>query len=861
MDGLLGTLVRWCGRQRWLVLLAAAVLAAGSAGLAGTRLKMSTNLHELFAPSLAWRQQDLALRRAYPQFNDLIVAVVDARIPEEADATADGLLHALQGDKAHFASVRRPDASPYLQREGLLFLDTAALTDLLDKTVDAAPFLGVLASDPSARGLFGALGLIGQGLAHGQANLGPFDAALRGFQATLHAAAADGHAPPLSWQSLLAGGLSKLAGPDRIVLIQPKLDYGAVQPGGAATQAVRAAAARLEFVASGDAHVRLTGEVALSDEEFSSAMQGAVAGLAISFALVLVWLFLALRSWRLIVPVAATLVLGLMLTTGFAALAVGTLNLISVGFAILFVGIAVDFSIQFCVRFREMRLSAPGLPEALAATGGRVGRQVLIAGVAAASGFLAFVPTDFRGVAELGLIAGAGMLIALVCTLTFLPAMLTVCGPRAEGSEVGIAALAPVDRAIGWARVPLLVVFALLFVGGAALTFRLRFDSNTLHTKQQDTEAMRTLLHLFDTPVTNPFTIDIVRPDVAAAASLAAPISQLGLVDHVVGLQSFVPADQAAKLAAIRDAAGILAPVLGGGGAKPVDAAAIRQAIGQALASLQPALGKLPPDHPLARIVGDLRRLQGAPDATLMAANEALVRFLPMQLDRLRDALSAKPVQAADVPDEIRRDYVQANGAARLQVVPRRAVLDSTILRRFVEQVRSVAPDAGGAAVTIIGTADTILEAFRQAAISAVVAIGVILLVSLRRPLDAGLVLAPLLLSAAMTVVVVWAAGISLNYANIIALPLLLGVGVSFNVYFVMNWRSGVPPQLRSATARAVIFSALTTGTAFGSLAVSAHPGTASMGTLLLISLACTLVGSLVFVPALLGRAPPRHGM
>jgi hypothetical protein len=137
-----------------------------------------------------------------------------------------------------------------------------------------------------------------------------------------------------------------------------------------------------------------------------------------------------------------------------------------------------------------------------------------------------------------------------------------------------------------------------------------------------------------------------------------------------------------------------------------------------------------------------------------------------------------------------------------------------------------------------------------------VVAIAVILFVALQRLLDVGMVLAALLLSALMTVVVMVGLPLPLNYANIIALPLLQGVGVSFNIYFVMNWRAGRIPVLGSATARAVLFSALVTGTAFGSLALSGHPGTASMGRLLLISLACTLIASLVFIPALLAAVP-----
>jgi uncharacterized protein len=135
-----------------------------------------------------------------------------------------------------------------------------------------------------------------------------------------------------------------------------------------------------------------------------------------------------------------------------------------------------------------------------------------------------------------------------------------------------------------------------------------------------------------------------------------------------------------------------------------------------------------------------------------------------------------------------------------------------------------------------------------------------ILFVALRRVTDVLLVLAPLLFSSLLTLLVAVLLPLPLNFANIIALPLLLGVGVSFNIYFVMNWRAGRIHPLGSATARAILFSALTTGTAFGSLALSAHPGTASMGELLLISLACTLVGSMVLIPALLAAiGPPRR--
>jgi hopanoid biosynthesis associated RND transporter like protein HpnN len=851
---MLEALVARSVRHASAVIVLFVLLAAASIGLAATRLSVTTDIGPLFSMKLPWKQQEAALQHDFPQFTNLIVAVVDARIPEEAEATAQALTDRLSADHTHFETVRRPDASPYLAKEGLLFLSLPVLTDLLNKTVDAEPFLGQLAADPTARGLFGALGLVGQGVVRGQANLQNFDAALQGFHQTL-AAAASGHPAPLSWERLLAGPVAELAGPDRIVLIQPRLDYHLVEPGGSATKDIHAIAASLPFVATGDAHVHLTGTVPLADEEFSSAARGAVTGLIVSFVLVLLWLFLALGSIRLILPVVATLLLGLTLTTGFATIAVGTLNLISVAFAILFVGIAVDFSIQFTVRFRDFLLETRDRGTALRTTGRRVGIQVLVASAATASGFLAFVPTSFRGVAELGLIAGGGMLIAFICTLTFLPAMLTTFKPGAETEDIGFAWAAPIDGALARLRIPLLAVFTLIFVAGASLTPLLTFDSNTLHTKRADSEALLTLLRLLHNPITNPFTSDILRPSIDAAHALASPLSKLDLVDHTVDFLNLVPADQAAKLAVVQDAAGLLAPALSPGAPPPpLTTQSLRMAIATCLQQIGPALAKLPAGSSLALIAGDLRRLSTATDATLLSVNGALVRFLPMQLDRLRAVLGAKPVTAADVPAELRRDYVLPDGRARIQVVPKAAVGNSDVLRRFVQEVRAVAPDAGGPAIAIVSTSDTIIGAFKEAALGAIAAITLILLLALRRFLDAALVMAPLLLSAAMTVVVVKAAGMSLNYANIIALPLLLGVGVSFNIYFVMNWRAGTPPRLTSATTRAVVFSALTTGTAFGSLALSAHPGTASMGSLLLISLACTLVATLIFVPALLSR-------
>jgi uncharacterized protein len=852
LQRLLVRLVGTSRRYAWAVVIAGVLFAVGAAVYASRDLGVNTDTDQMFPASLPWRQREISFERAFPQFQGLLVAVIDAKAPEAADATARDLARTLRSDRQHFDMVSRPGASPYLAKEGLLFLSEPDLTRLLNRIIDAQPFLGTLTQDPTARGLFSALGLLGEGVTHGDADLAPYTTELLAFHKAM-TAALSGHAEPLSWQQMLSGGLSDLAGKDQFVLFKPRLDFGSLQPGGAATTAIRAAAAKLPFVQSGEARVRITGPVALADEQFASVAKGTVSGLIASILLITLWLTLAVRSWRLIVPILGTLGLGLMATLFFATATIGTLNLVSIGFGILFVGIAVDFAIQFAVRFREARRETGYTAAALNLAAQRAGGAILIAALATAAGFLAFVPTDFAGVAELGLIAGVGMLIAFVCTMTFLPAAITVCRARDERAAVGFSWGRAADRLItrghGW----ILAGFGLLVVASLVVAPRLAFDSDPLDTQNPNTEAMRTLRELMNQPLSNPYSIDILAPNVDDAEVVAGKLRTLPVVSRVLTLASFVPGEQKQKIALLNDAAEILAPtLLAPLDPRPIQPAEIRAAAQAALNQIKPAVRLLRQDSPLVAIAGDLRTVAHASDDKVSAIGQVLTLFLPGELNQLRTALQAEPANLASVPAGIRRDWVLPDGRARIEVLPVASARDSVGLHRFVAEVSRVAPDAGGTAVTVVATSDTIVGAFRSAAAAALLAITAILLLALRRLRDTALVLAPLLLSGMLTVLAMVLLALRLNYANIIALPLLLGVGVSFNIYFVMNWRAGRREMLGSPTARAVAFSALTTGTAFGSLALSAHTGTASMGELLLISLGCTLLASLVFVPALL---------
>ncbi len=828
------------------------LLSLACGWLASQRLGVDTDTDRLFAASLPWRQQALAMDREFPQFNNVLVAVVRGATPEETEHAAAGLARALQADPAHFRDVVRPDADPFFRHEGLLLLSSQDLGKLLDSLFKAQPLLGPLATQPSALGLLHGVALMAEGVRIEHADLGAYRPALEQLRQVLDSAAA-GHAVPLSWQLLLGSDVTQQGPPMRLLLSHPVLQQNTLQPGLAATDALQRAAAALPEVRAGRVRVNYTGSVALSDVQFGALTEGILGSTLASLALLALWLYLALRSWRLIVPILLALVGGLALTLGFAALAIGTLNLISVAFAVLFVGLAVDFAIQFAVRLRDARLEHTELAEALRRTARSTGPQIAVAAVAIACGFLAFAPTAFVGVAELGLIAGVGMGLALLCTLSLLPALLWLFRPGDQGRELALPFGRRWDRLMQQRRRAVLALFAALGVAGAAAALSLPFDANPLHTQASDSEPMLTLQSLADNPVTNPFNINILVPDLAQARALTAKLEKLPEVSSVISAATFVPSEQNEKLAQLEQAQDLVLPSLTPRQAPtPVTPQALREAIADTRGSIAGAASALPADSPLRGIDAALQRLSQGPDADLLAMNEAVSRFLPEQLASLRDALNAQTISLESLPASIRRDWLSPSGKVRIQVSPTVAAQNTDGLRHFVQAVQAVAPEAGGPAVSIIASADTIMRAFQQAAALAAVAIAVVLLLVLRRWRDSGIVLLTLALSALLTALLARLGGMSINYANIIALPLLLGVGVSFNVYFVMNWRAGMRDFVGSASARAVLFSALTTGTAFGSLALSHDRGMASMGALLLLSLVAVLLATFVFLPALL---------
>jgi hypothetical protein len=843
-------------RRHSAVLAIVALSAAVFVGvLVARRLGIDTDTSDLISPNLPWRRASAEMDRAFPQNKDLLAVVIDGATADQTEDAAAALASRLAARPDLFQDVRDTEGNLFFRKNGLLFLSRDEVQQFADSMITAQPILGALGSDPSPRGVINALALFSQGAIHGEISPKDLD---RPFRAVAHSldAALSGKYAPLAWQNLLTDRKPSPRELRRFVLARPALNYGDVEPGRKAIAAIQTAARSGGFVPERGVHVRVTGPVALSDDQLSALADGATLTAVISVGLMILWLVIALRSVRAVAAILVTLLVGLVACAGFAVAVVGPFNPISVAFAPLFIGIAVDFGIQFSVRYAAERL-ALGTADALHATALGVGAPLMVAGAATAAGFFSLSPTDYRGVSELGLIAGAGMLIALLLNLTLLPALLSLLRVRGFKEASGFAWASPFDRLLVRRRGWVLACAGLLAAVSAVAIGRLRFDFDPINLENPKAESVQTLFELMKDPDTTPYTLDVLVPSPAAASELAQRLGKLSGVSQVIWLGSFVPQDQQAKLDILADARDLLEPAWSSTPPlAPPGIGDVRLAAARCLADVEKLAAR---GDAAAELLADaLRRLSLRGADVLPALDANISQGAIRRLGDVRLALQAGPVSLGAIPADLRKDWVSTDGRYRLQVFPKGDARSADVLRDFVSAVRREAPGATGMPVDIQESARTVIGAFATAGGLAVAAISLLLVIVLRRPREIAAVLVPLLIAGILTLATGAVAGMPLNFANIVTLPLLLGIGVAFDIYFVLRWRSGETGLLQSPTARGVVFSALATGTAFGSLMFSKSPGMADMGKLLSLGLFYTLVCTLVFLPAFLGAPRAR---
>jgi hopanoid biosynthesis associated RND transporter like protein HpnN len=849
----IASVVAFCAAHARLVLVCSLAIAAGCGLYAALHFRLNSDINALLPANLEWRKRELAFDQQFHRFG-VIDVVVEAPTPELAAAATRDLSDALAANKAQFESVENASSADFFARNAFMYIPTDALRRTAEGLVQGEPLLQDLSQDRSLRGLVAGLEDALIGLQSDKVKADDFARPLNLVSDTLDNVLAAKPAS-FSWRELTEGHAPAPIERRGFIEVRPVLDFKSLQPGQAAEDAIRQAAAPIEV--RHEARVHLTGLVVINDEQFGSIRENAVRNAIISVLLVLLILWLALRSAKLIAALCVTVIVGLAATAAAGIALVGSFNVISIYFAVLFVGIGVDFAIQFGVRYRNERHRLGALSDALREAGVRVAAPLALAALATAAGFFSFLPTDYRGVSELGLIAGVGMLIAYVTSITVLPALIMLVNPPGEPEPLGYAALAPIDDYLARRRRPVLLGTGLVVLCLLPSLYWLRFDYNPLDLMNPNSEAIATFRDLSRDASTSGNAAEVIAPSVDAARELSARLAALPEVSGVVSIANFLPTDQDAKIPIIQGAQAKLAGVfdMRDAPAPPTDAENV-DALNEGAARLKEAAGDrsgIGADA-MRRLAGLMTRLAAGPAPLRETAATTLIAPLEADLTSLQASLEARPVTLEALPQGLTAGWKTPDGKVRLSVAPKGDGDDIPAMRAFVGAVLAVAPDATQGPISTLAAGDMILKSFVEAGAYALGSIAILLFITLRRVGDVLLTLIPLALAGLVTMEIMAVVGMPFNFANIIALPLLLGVGVAFKIYYIMAWREGITHLLQTPLTRAVIFSALTTATAFGSLWLSSHPGTSSMGKLLALSLLCTLAAAVVFQPILMGK-------
>jgi uncharacterized protein len=835
-----------------VLLLTAATIAA--AAYTATHVSVNSDFSEMIGKDVPYKRTFDQFNKLFPHQDNVILVVVDGDSAEYAETAATELYRAISADRAAVEYVYWPAGEGFFRKNGLLYLKTDELAQIADRLAAAQPLLGQLAADPSLRGLSG---LIDQGfdaISEGRANAGDLRPLLDQMTRSIDERLA-GHPQAMSWRSLMSKNPAAVHARE-LLLIKPVQDFHALEPVGAALDRIDAAMAALPPAIVAHTKVRLTGEAMLAYEEIGSATKGIGAAAVLSLILLAFILIWGLRSPWLAATAFLTIIVGLIWTAFFAVTAFDELNLISVTFAVLFVGLAEDFVIHFGLRVREGIDSGQALANAMGESAEGAGSALLFLAAATATGFLAFVPTEYTGLAELGIIASAGMVIALFITLTLMPALLAL-RPLKQRPRRSLDAAVSAESGLKNHAGTVAVISLVAAIAALFLLPRLQFDPDTFHLKDPTSGSVTTLLDLIAGGDTAAYPVDFMVKDLPTAHDLAAMVAADPSVAKVTTIETYVPDDQDEKLTIIGDMALYLEPILHVPAVAPPSPGEIRQSLSAMIAKIKgiPAdkLGDAAPSvNAFAEALG---KLNGLPDNELREADGDLFRFFPFLLEQLERALTAEPITIDTLPPTLRRFWIAPGSIYRVEA---EAVEDrghATVpVEEFVDRMNAINPDATGPAVASVGAGRAVTDAMMKATCYALIAIGVLLLIVLRDIIDTALAILPLIMAGEMAAATAALLDIPLNFANIITLPLILGIGLAGCSHLLLRAREEGPnAQLwETSTPLATVIAAASTVTSFGSLALSNHKGTQSMGILLAIAVFWSLVATLFVLPALL---------
>ncbi|CAB1275438.1 MMPL family transporter [Candidatus Nitrosacidococcus tergens] len=825
----------------------------------------------ILAPDLPFRIASKNYDKLFPQYQDTLLILVEGDIPEHTWDATKQLTNALEKNSL-VKSIYAPESNDFFKRNGLIYLDLKDLDTVADNLAEAQPFLGKLTQDLTLNNFFGMLDDIISAKQKKETTLdleSIFSSINETIESTLK-----GQDHLLSWQDLMNRGssLSK-SGERQFIIVQPQMDYNQMLPAKDAIDVIRDVAKSLHLDPEHGVRIRLTGDVGLAHEELESALTGNTLAGILALIMTGTLLYIGLRSGAFALTILLGLVVGLILTAGFAAFYIGHLNIISTAFGVLYIGLSTEYDIQFCMRYQQLVNQGANRLRALKVTASETGIALILCAITTMIGFYSFIPTKFSGVSELGLIAGTGMVINLSLTLLLLPAILRYLPVKNIPNIYESKTQGKFDFIYSW---PLQyrkqILLGGLILGLATLPFLLqvRFDYDPLNLRNPNSESVSTIRQLMKTETIPMWSAIVLASNAEEAQKISQRAKRIDSVDKVITAEDFVPDNQEEKLEIIDDLSLLVGPLLLDASIKPSadpDSRQVLSTLDIFLHTLDSYFKDPSPKDFLAiqRLEEDIQYLvstieqedQATQKQTLLRLEHNLLGTLPENLSQLQNSLKAEAVTMDTLPSDLIDRWITADGTHRVEIFPTKDfnVDDLQSLRGFVNKIHEISPSATGPLVLQLRSGEAIVDALQHAFSYALFAIIVVLFLLLRSIKDVLLVLVPLALAGLLLSTAMATFHIYFNFANVVALPLLLGVGVDSGIYMVERVRQAPGDRndlLRTSTSRALVFTTLTTMFSLGNLLLVSHPGMASMGLILTIGIVFTLLCTLILLPALL---------
>ncbi|MDO9168477.1 MAG: MMPL family transporter [Methylobacter sp.] len=830
-------------------------------------LSINTDTEELIAPDAPFQQNRRNYEKAFSQDMHTLLLVVESATPELTKAATKRLQRLLSANKHDFDSAYIPNDNAFFRQNGLLYLDTDELQTLSTNLSLAQPFIGRIAQQPNLTGFFS---IFEDALTStDQTQVVPIDltSLINKVAQALHKTV-NGENALLSWESLISD--KKAHSGNGFIVVLPKFDYSKIRPAETAIESVRKAVSQIQDPNLPSVTVWVTGEVGLEDDELAGMSTGTFTASIFSIVLVLFILLIAYRSILLTIATLMTLALGMLFCGAFAAFAVKELNLISVAFAVSNIGLGVEYAIHFCLRYRDNMAHHVHKELALRSTLRSTAPSLLLCAGTTSIGLYAFIPTDYKGVSELGLLAGTSLFICLLITLIVLPALLKILPAPAkfEKSEEGQNSLAKLSEKLAtlplhYAKQISIATFVIAVIS-IVLTLNVETDFNPINLRDPNTESVIAFKNLMKDKETTPMTLTVLAKDESSAKALQQKLSTLNSVDKTISLFDFKPADQDEKLALIDEMALMLGTQTQSFPALKADIDPIPginrliKTIGTLLPEKTDAderVGLINFKQELQDILIELDARQ-QPDRRLFIEKiqTTLLGTLPNVMNELSDSFNAREVTLVDLPADIKDKWLSKDGWYRIQILPKKDLNDLASLEEFITEVQSIAPETTDLPVMYWESMKEVIAAFQQAIVIALITIALLLFAMRRNIMDTLLVMTPLILAGLFTMASAVLTHTPINFANIIALPLLLGLGVDNGIHMVEKLHHSLSEEqniYQSSTARAMFYGALTTASSFAGLAFSPHQGIASMGLIITIGIFWIMVSTFIILPAL----------